>query len=476
MRNLDVLGMCLRNLIKRKLRTFLTMLGVIIGTAALVLTISLGLANEARFDRMVDEWDRDLTIIQVQESGGWQPNPETGEWEQGGLNPDLNDEGVAMLRAIEGVRSVSPSLRGAGIHLRSGPYIASLWDTQGIDPATMYTMGHELIYGRLLEPDDPFGSVVVGAYVELFFFMQGFGSSWERMQRLWMGESLEDIEQFVDMINDTIAFSYDSSFIWRDQGDMDIADAFRPIRSFPLNVVGVFAQTGMWNVDEAIFMDIESVQELTILSMEAQRDQMQEWGHFSTLPPNLRENFDQAIVRIYDVRDVVYVTDYIRALGFNAWSDGEGIARRQEMQQGTLGMLMAIAAVSIVVAAISIANTMIMAVYERTREIGVMKVIGGAIADIRKMFLLEAALIGLFGGILGVALSLGGSYVMNNIELEVLRNMGVGSTDAGDVTSLITPWLMGVALAFASLIGLVSGYFPARRATKLSALEAIRTD
>jgi ABC-type antimicrobial peptide transport system permease subunit len=118
---------------------------------------------------------------------------------------------------------------------------------------------------------------------------------------------------------------------------------------------------------------------------------------------------------------------------------------------------------------------MIMAIYERTREIGVMKVIGAAIRDIKRLFLLESALIGFFGGLFGVGFSLLASYLLNNADITLFNEMQYIGGEGGGI-SLVTPWLCGAALGFASVIGLVSGYFPARRAMKLSALSAIRTE
>jgi ABC-type antimicrobial peptide transport system permease subunit len=108
-----------------------------------------------------------------------------------------------------------------------------------------------------------------------------------------------------------------------------------------------------------------------------------------------------------------------------------------------------------------------------------MKVIGAAISDVRRLFLLESAMIGFFGGLFGVGLSLIGSYVLNNYNVPFMQPPPMpdwmGMTEVVD-PSLVTPWLCGAALLFAGVIGLVSGYFPARRATKLSALAAIRSE
>jgi ABC-type antimicrobial peptide transport system permease subunit len=127
------------------------------------------------------------------------------------------------------------------------------------------------------------------------------------------------------------------------------------------------------------------------------------------------------------------------------------------------------------VAALGITNTMIMSIYERTREIGIMKVLGCLLGDIGKMFLLEAGLIGAIGGLLGILFSQGVSFLMNKAGVSLIGGMiytGSGVTRI----SIIPVWLMLAAVAFATFVGLVSGFYPARRAMKLSALSAIRTE
>jgi ABC-type antimicrobial peptide transport system permease subunit len=146
--------------------------------------------------------------------------------------------------------------------------------------------------------------------------------------------------------------------------------------------------------------------------------------------------------------------------------------RKMERFLGIIG------AVSLVVAAIGIANTMIMSVYERTKEIGIMKMIGAKNKDIKRLFLLEAALIGFLGGLVGALISMLLSYLLNNIDLSFINQnnyYGSGSQEK-ELTSYIPVWLYMSSIIFSGVIGLISGYLPAARAAKLSVIDAMRNE
>ena len=135
-----------------------------------------------------------------------------------------------------------------------------------------------------------------------------------------------------------------------------------------------------------------------------------------------------------------------------------------------------LAAISLLVAAIGITNTMIMSIYERTREIGIMKVLGCFISNIRVVFLMEAGMIGLLGGAIGTVISYIISAVMNTLGSDTFANMFGIYTDGSSPISIIPIWLVLLALAFSTIIGLISGFYPANRAVKISALEAIKNE
>ncbi|MGB4648542.1 MAG: FtsX-like permease family protein, partial [Acetivibrionales bacterium] len=165
----------------------------------------------------------------------------------------------------------------------------------------------------------------------------------------------------------------------------------------------------------------------------------------------------------------------IKNMGYGTYSLLDILKSMQETSATMQAVLGGIGAISLFVAAIGITNTMVMSIYERTREIGVMKVLGCMLSDIRNLFLFEAALIGFIGGLLGIGFSYGASVLLNRYAGGLFGG-GYYYGGSDSIVSLIPPWLAVAALAFATLVGIISGFMPARRAMKLSALEAIRTE
>jgi len=477
MSNWDVFVMCMRNMFKRKLRTFLTVLGVMVGTAAIVLMISLGLATEAHHRKQMEDAENDMTLIRV-----WMNYPDGTQWTQDGPvfpegTPLLNDDMIDRFAALRGVQLASPIIHG-WFFLRADPYYMQAWNVTGVRAEAMQYMGLNVAEGRTLMQGDTM-ALVFGAHAERSFEL--INATWETRENrdwewMWQGQ---DIPTRVDVLNANMRLSYDNRFVAATDGEqMPLTGGIRPIPSYNVQVVGVLAPDRQ--NDRTIYMDVETLLYLQNERLRAEREIQDEWQWMvSPIRRRPQENFENAIVRVSDVRYTSLVAAEIGEMGFGAHYEGMMINLLMEGQRQQQQLLAAIGAISLVIAAIGIANTMIMAVYERTREIGIMKVIGAAIRDIRRLFLLESAMIGFFGGLFGVGLSLVGSYVMNNFDVPFLQPPPMpewmGVTEVID-PSLVTPWLCGVALLFAAVIGLVSGYFPARRATKLSALAAIRSE
>lgn len=175
-----------------------------------------------------------------------------------------------------------------------------------------------------------------------------------------------------------------------------------------------------------------------------------------------------------DVEITRQVSQTLKDRGYNSWSIAdqlEGIEKTSRTIQAILG---GIGALTLLVAALGITNTMIMSIYERTKEIGIMKVIGATFSDIYSLFLVEAGMIGFIGGLFGVGLSFGISRIINHI----VRRLMEGNMSAEEVMniSLIPSWLVLFALLFSIFIGVVAGLYPAYRAVRLSPISAIRNE
>ena len=163
----------------------------------------------------------------------------------------------------------------------------------------------------------------------------------------------------------------------------------------------------------------------------------------------------------------------IRAAGYNASTNAELLESAKKQLAMIQAVLGGIGAVSLLVAAIGIANTMMMSIYERTKEIGVMKVLGCDIRNIQALFLMEAGFIGFIGGIVGSGFSALLSIAINKLATsgDAVSNMGF----SGNICR-IPLWLVPAAIAFAVLIGMIAGFIPSLRAMRLSPLAAIRND
>jgi putative ABC transport system permease protein len=185
-----------------------------------------------------------------------------------------------------------------------------------------------------------------------------------------------------------------------------------------------------------------------------------------------REGYQQIIVKADDPEHVLEVEQKITEAGFMAFSYRNAVQQVNVVFLILQAILGGIGAIALVVAGFGIANTMIMAIYERTAEIGLMKAVGARNRDVMSVFLGEASAIGLLGGALGVGVGAGLSQLINFIALSYIRSQGAGE---GPEVLVHTPlWLVAFAIGFATLAGLLSGIYPAMRAATLSPVSALK--
>ena len=460
----DEISLSARNLLRRKGRTALTLVGVVIGTCMVVLMISLGIAQTKTNEEMLQSWG-DLTQVQIYGYGTMMGSD--------GKPLYLDDAAIANIKQIPHVAAATPyaqayNLEGEITAGRNGRYTSDIYNLIGIDPTALEPMGFALQSGSW--PTNTPASekatklqVLVGSSTGYNF--QDSRKSYNSPKRYrYEGQTDangKELPPFVDIDKDKMTLTIKTG-----EGSTEKS------RSWELEVVGVLepdGAKGYWTQSGIVLR----IQDMKML---------QKVYNDMTKTKDESKSYEQVYVKVDDLSNVTDVETAIHDLGFtNTYSMNQ---QREEMQKQVMNSQMifgGIAAVSLLVAAINIINTMTMAIYERTREIGVMKVLGCELGNIRTMFLLESSTIGFIGGLIGLGISLIASFVLNNLstlgqglDLSGLMGGGYYMGGGGGTISIIPPWLMLAALVFATLVGLVAGILPANKAVKISALEAIR--
>lgn len=176
------------------------------------------------------------------------------------------------------------------------------------------------------------------------------------------------------------------------------------------------------------------------------------------------DTYDLVWVKAEKVSDVQRISNLIKQAGFETYSLNDMLETVKKQSRQIQGVLGAIGLVSLLVAGIGVANTMMMSINERTREVGILKVLGTEFSDIAKLFLTEAFLLGLAGGITGLILSL----LMGQIIPRMFADM--------DIRCVFTWWLILGSVLFAGVVALIAAWIPARKAMNISPNEAIRSE
>lgn len=180
--------------------------------------------------------------------------------------------------------------------------------------------------------------------------------------------------------------------------------------------------------------------------------------------------YDKLKIKVSSTNDLEKTRNAIIEKGFYVSSVSETVEQAKQIFAIAQIVLVLFGMVALIVSAIGMFNTMTIALLERTQEIGIMKTIGASVYDIWKMFLTESMMIGFFGGLFGVIMG----YIMSkiiNFAINWLATM-FGGTKV-ELFSIL-PWFIVFVIAFSTIVGLITGFYPARRAAKLNALEALR--
>ena len=370
----ELAHLAVHNLLRARARLVMTAGGVLVGTAAVVLlialTIGLQRAAEAGFGSSAA-----LTQIQVYPG-----------YNREGDAPTLNADALAQLSKIKGVSAVIPMLDlSSWGELHAGDYTGG-GQMLGIDPRYLPYLGVTVSAGDLAITS---GQAVAGASV---------------------GENFYDptVEEYTPVSVDILNMPLQAKIYSQDGTNT---------RDVDLKISGVL--TAGTSYDYALFLPIQDIIDLN------------EWITGQPADPDTFV-YTQILVIASSRETAASVSESIRDLGFNAGGMGDFLNQINGFFMTMRLVLGGVGGVALLVAAFGVANTMTMAILERTREIGLMKAVGATDRDVLTIFLFEAALVGLIGGLSG----LGVSFVVQRLINQAVANLPQGDGSGGGIVFL----------------------------------------
>ena len=442
MKILDLVRLILGNLSRRKARVALTAIGVVIGTAAVVILVSLAIGLQRNANEQLYGIG-DLTQIQVMPAyemmeggggmvvsvgGGGRP----GEPQAARL---LTNSALDELRTIPGVSSVIPrEYLMTGVMVKYQKLEGGV-NVIGVDTADLADLGLEAIEGGT---ELGRNTVVIGAMVPNNFYDP----------RIRPGQEPPPPPQLYGQQIQVTVIKWD-------------AEGNEIRKNLSLRVSGVLKET-RGESDWTVYFPLDQIKVLN------------EWAQGRRINYN-KEGYGQVIVKVQDVEQVLDISEQITEMGFQAFTPQsfvQGINNFYVILQFIFG---GVGAIALLVAAIGIANTMAMSILERTREIGLMIAVGATNRDVLGIFLGEAAGIGFIGGLGGVIIGWLAGQGINVIAIVYLANQASQQGGPPPSVAVYTPvWLPLFALIFSTIIGMISGLYPALRAATMIPVQALK--
>ncbi|HEV7862695.1 MAG TPA: ABC transporter permease [Acidimicrobiia bacterium] len=396
----------LRGMLANRMRSLLTMLGILIGTAAVILLVAVGTGISNLVQRQIETLGSNALYVFNEQS--------TGAQDRGGTNSKrirLTDADVKALSdrtRAPSISAVAPTVQTSGRVVAAGTTYA-LQTFIGAEPLFAQIRNATIEYGRLFDEQDEADHAkvaVIGRTVIQHLWGKGYNPVGQRVQ--FNGVRFQIIG----------VLEKKGSNGFQDQDDVMVA----PLSTVKDSLVG--------NVDT-----------YTIIAVQAASRQQTEAAQQETMRV-LRETHD---IKALEAPDFVI---------FNQAS----LLKAGRAAALVFSLLLAIvAAISLFVGGIGVMNIMLVTVTERTREIGIRKALGAQRSDILGQFLVEAILLALMGGALGVAFGVGAA------QLRV-----------GPLIPVVSLGSIALSFAVSALVGVFFGFYPAKRAARLTPIEALR--
>jgi putative ABC transport system permease protein len=449
MRLIDLFYLVGSNIVRLKLRVLMTSGGVMIGATAIILLVAVGLGLQQSFADSMGKIG-DLTILWV--SPPMRANPyENMTQVRRSSQPQqalvLSRNLIEEIETYPGVLAVTPHeqlilpayLRYQQIYER--PALIT-----GIDPAKLPFLNLPVESGStsLLARQAVIGPEQSAGFFDL------------RRKQL--------VEEQFNLLDETLDIRILKPGEYADEAS---APASLPAVRMKVKVIGQLERTG-GVTDYRIYLPLDEV------------EQVLSWAYGGRIDRE-RLGYSELLVKVDSPHSAIAVGDRLEAMGFHISSPRKTLEQANSFFVTIQVMLAGIGAIALLVASFGIANTMIMATYERIQEIGLLKALGARNADVMLVFLCEASTIGVVGGLAGAGLSLASARVLNQHSQAILKQASLMPLSGppvpfeGNPTIAVIPtWLVVFAVLFSLVIGVLAGFYPAVRAASLEPLEALR--
>lgn len=480
---LDYFRVALKNLIRQKTRTFLTIIAITVGSLSLILMASIIVSIQQSLVDQFQELGAFSLVTVVKDPNAVNNNSligSNGDMSEGKM---IDDTTLTSIRAIPHVAEATTILVPwvKTIHLE-GEKKKAWGNITGFNP-TNDVFKLSLAYGRKLTSSDMDKIIVGGRFIEdagysghpkdllgkhVIFNMQNGGSGsapdWgslpakppQNADKSWYeSNGKEGIDIPVEIVG-----ILDSSVIDDGQSYINIAWA----RKLMVQVRWDWDQSQPKEQSNCEFDQKTGKQNCSGGQQQPNMVIVKD-DQFTT------NGYSSIIIRVDDQANITSVSDAVAKLGYGA-NTAQSMLDQINRILTMIGVVLAlIGGISLFVASIGIINTMIMATFERTREIGVMRACGATRGTIRKLFTFEAGLLGFWGGVFGIVISLALGQAAHVIVTKM--NLSLGNIPIERIGNF--PWwlIVGV-IVFTSLLGMVAGLYPAVRASRMDPVDALR--
>jgi putative ABC transport system permease protein len=476
MRFIDYITLAFRNIARQKLRSALTIFAVVIGATSVTIMLALVFGAKSFFTKQLDATG---VFQQVAVSAHTDITDFNSAQNNGSYNCDscvkLTDNLVTKIAALPHVIGVARMTRGGQFQAISfGSNKLTLNNMSAYDANGIIT--NNILAGRDLTQADKSGVITLTSdYADKF----GYKGKYNQL----IGQTVQLISQSgYSGVGATIPkpVPCDGPSCGNSGNPMQ-----NPPTSLDAKIVGI-ADSGGQNATVRIPIAwAHDMQENQMYQM-TQADQAAQQAYCEThtsrngcnapqqltlvVTNNLDQNgYDSLIAKADKSTNAHLVASEIKKLGVGA-ADAETSIKSQLSIFNIVGLVLGgIGGIALIVAAIGVVNTMIMAILERTREIGVMRAVGAKRGTVSRLFTIEASLLGFWGGVLGVGLG----YALTRIaDVFINKQLASNGLKARNIITLPL-WLVVTVIATTTVIGMLAGLYPARRAAKLDPVEAL---